>query len=331
MSDQVTANWIERRIDTIQQDVEDLHDVHSSVNEFNTLSAALKLILHSGSLNMYLNVAPNHFDGLFYIDCLAGSGLSEHDEGDKCFRGSPLIAAERKEEFAKMYFLEKDSDHIEALHQRLDYLSVEPSKYEIYEGDANEKIQDVIEDIWETKKDRNLSSFHTFTFIDNEGLDFKWESINNLVVEVGDGGITTDLLINYPTGGAAQEAPNRGDKVLDFFGTDLWKVDDPSRESLRELYEDDLRSIGKDIQEWVNIYSGTRSFEYDLVYATRETQGGSGYMDAVRHLRKFIERVDGNDVDQIIDGDQETISAYNREVEREIERDSEDQSGFEDF
>lgn len=326
MPDTPQSDWIGNRIDTIQQDVDELRGLHPSTNEFSTLSAALKLILHSGALNMYTTVGSSNFDDIFYIDCLAGSGISAHGDSDeRCFRGSPLITAEYSDEFTKMYFIERDRDNAEALRARLDYLSIEPSKYEIYLGDTNEKIREVTDDIW---RSQDSERFHTFTFVDNEGLNFKWDSIEYLSDE-----ITTDFLINYPTGGVAQEAPNRGDRVLDFFGTDLWSIDDEEfgREYLKELYENDLRSVGKDIQEWVNIYSGTRSFEYDLVYATRETSGGSEYMEAIRYLKTFIEQVDGNDVENIIDQDQETISNFHQEAEREVERDNDSQSGLEEF
>lgn len=96
-----------------------------------------------------------------------------------------------------MYCIEQNDDKREALNERLEYvfsnpdIDIEPPEdWEVHPGDVNEVLDDVISDIW--KEARPDPSFNYFAFIDNQGLDFHWESMEQL------GDLTGDLLINYP-------------------------------------------------------------------------------------------------------------------------------------
>lgn len=67
----------------------------------------------------------------------------------------------------------------------------------------------------------------------------------------------------------------------------------------------------------VKVRSGTKSFEYDMIYATRDTASGSGYIEAIEYVKEFIENVDGVDIEdmlQMMHGDQMMINSFLPEV-----------------
>jgi len=307
--------WITERVDGLTESSDAVLDVCPDVvNSFNTWSA-LKLIVLSASVNMYTKVISKHMDDFFYIDALAGSGVSEYGE-DQCFLGSPILAAKASAEpFSKMYCIEQNDDKREALEERLEYvfsnpdIDIEPPEdWEVYPGDVNEVLDDVISDIW--KEARPDPSFNYFAFIDNQGLDFHWESMEQL------GDLTGDLLINYPAARGVGDNMNNEesrDSLAAFFGRDMWDEEPKTREHYKEVYMQQLDSLGVPEKVPVKIDSGVKSYYYDMIYATRTTRGGSGYTDAIAYVKQFVEAVDGGTVEEILDvlhGDQAAIDDY---------------------
>lgn len=320
-------------------------------NSFNTWSA-LKLIVHAATINMYTQVISDYFDDFFYIDALAGSGLSEYGEGEdgEYFHGSPIVAAKHANEpFRKMYFIDEDEDRCDLLRQRLDNAfsrdDIDINKSEDWEvicGNSNEKIDYVISDIWE-KAGPNFD-FHTLAFVDNQGLDFYWDSLEDIA------SVSTDFMVNYPGAmGVGMNIRNRGahtegGELYKFFGRDLWERDLSDRNQYRQLYIDQLDSLFDDDSRRipVNVESGSKSYNYDIIYATRDTSAGSGYVEAVEYTKEFVENVDGTDVEEMLEimqGDQSAIQDHlpeDREIDDEL-LDSEapevdeDQSGLNEF
>ena len=97
--------WIRSRVEGLIDGAEEVEPAYQEDidNSFDTWPA-LKLIVHSATVNMYTKVIANHADHFFYIDALAGSGLSEYGD-EECFYGSPIVAAKHAAEpFTKMYF-----------------------------------------------------------------------------------------------------------------------------------------------------------------------------------------------------------------------------------
>lgn len=341
-------SWIEKRIETLTESSDKVFDVRPDIyNSFNTWSA-LKLILHSATVNMYTTVASDHFDDLFYIDALAGSGVSEYGD-EQCFLGSPIIAAKAATEpFTKMYFVEGDLKKKRALEERLEFAFdnpdidlQKPQDYEVYQGDVNEKIGDIISDVWEVAGPNY--NFNYLGFIDNQGLDFNWESME----EIGE--LTGDLLVNYPAAQGVGLNFNIGesrDAMKTFFGKDMWDEEPKEREHYKEVYMKRMEEQ-LDLAEQVSVKvdSGFKSYYYDMIYGTRETAGGSGYVDAIRHVKDFIEAVDGGTVEEILEvlhGDQAAVDEFlpddfdidssvmeNEDVQHEQEDQS--QTGLDEF
>ena len=341
--------WIRSRVEGLIDGAEEVEPVYQEDidNSFDTWSA-LKLIVHSATINMYTKVIANHADHFFYIDALAGSGLSEYGE-EECFYGSPIVAAKHAAEpFTKMYFFEGEEEKCEILEQRLEYVFnnesneiSEPGEWVVWHGDANDLIHDATSDIWSYWDSGEM--FNTLTFADNQAMDFMWDSM----IEVGD--LTGDLLINYQGAMAIgmninNEAAHEG-QMKEFFGRNLWEENLSSREEYKQEYMRQMESLFDDTchQVPVKVRSGTKSFEYDMIYSTRDTERGSGYVEAIEYVKEFVENVDGADVEDMLElmhGNQSAMDNYLPQ-DREIDDDlldgdstgsrSENQSGLDSF
>jgi hypothetical protein len=86
-----------------------------------------------------------------------------------------------------------------------------------------------------------------------------------------------------------------------------------------------------------NVDANVGSYEYDLLYATRETDGGSGYITVIDYVKQFIEDVHAGDVDnflEVIHSDQASFEQYlpDDDIDEEIpEEETNSQSSLTDF
>jgi len=308
------GTYLKKRIEGLREDTDELLEVGDGVqNEFNTWSA-LKLILHSAAVTMYTDTHHSQGTGdIYYIDALSGSGISSYDDTGQ-FIGSPLVAAKAATApFSKMYFIEQDESNANALRKRLEWAFTnpkytEPDDWKVFSEDANEKIPEVIEEI-ENESDYN-DRFNYYCFIDNESLDITWSSIEALTPKP-----YGDLLINLPTAHAIGRCANQDsfDSLNAFYGRDMsgFASGPVSRSSLYSKYENQVKDRGRSVTESVKVRTDTASFYYDMMYATRFIENGNGYMDVVRYVKQFLERVDSGDVDRmlrVLNGDQQTIA-----------------------
>lgn len=309
---------VKERVPTLTRHAEDIREIEPEVyNEFGTWSA-LKLIVHAATVNMYTTVISDHFNDWFYIDALAGSGVSVYGDEDESFLGSPLLAAKNASEpFTKIYFIEKDEENAAALEKRLEAgfngsdLEVTPPEcgWEVFVGDANEELQRVTSDMWKVAKRDGKANFNHLTFIDNQGLNLTWDGIRRLAPKP-----TGDLLINFPTSAVIRAAGHEDseDAMTEYYGSEVWRSAS-GKEELLEAYTRRLSSVEKTEQVVTNIDSGTKNYHYDMVYATRETRGGSDYINAIEYINDFVEAVDGADVEemlQILRGNQMTMESF---------------------
>lgn len=337
-----SADYIKERVAGLGDHAHEIYNVADGVsNDFDSWTA-LKLILHSAAINMYSKVHRNQGTGdIFYIDALAGCGISTYDS-DRFFIGSSLLAArETVKPFSKMYFIESEGEYCDALRDRLDYAFslpqyTEPDDFKIIEGDANERISEVVDEI------RDLGSyedrFNYYCFADNQGLDFTWSSIEELTPKP-----YGDLLINLPIAHAIGRTANKGPskKLNDFYGKDMSETPGGgyNREQLRDIYCNRLANRGRSIQEVTKVQTDVGSLYFDLIYATRRTGGDNGYMDVIRYVKNVLEKVHSGDVDKMLDvleGPQSDLNSYlpEEDIEDELLEDEDEndgQSGLEDF
>lgn len=333
MSGVESREWIQDRVSDLTASCSDIKDIRpDTVNTFDSWSA-LKLILLSTTVFMYTTVISSYRDRFYYIDALSGSGVSEYGKSDECFLGSPILAAKAAvEPFEKMYFIEQDEEKADALKKRLDYAFYEsdmdfkpPISFEVIQGDSNKQISEVVSDIWRNEhlKAQN-PNFHHLTFIDNQGLDFKMSSLEEISPTP-----TGDLLVNFPTSNVRRATGHNpsADALTDFYGDDVWRKAS-KKQDLLDFYIQKLMKLDKEKQVIANVESGVKNFEYDLIYATRRTSSNSEYIKAVKHAKEFIENVDGADVKDMLDilkGDQSTMEEFMPE------RNVEGQSNIGDF
>ncbi|AEM58717.1 hypothetical protein HISP_16000 [Haloarcula hispanica N601] len=337
-----SSEYIKKRIQSLTEDSDEIRSLSPVTNDFDSWSA-LKLILHSAAVNMYTTVLENtdYFQDLFYIDALAGSGVSTYGDDDTCFLGSPIIAAKvAQEPFKKMYLIEWDEDKAAALETRLQYIfdnhadALEPEEWEVIQGDANTHLPKVADDISEVRE----GGFNYYCFIDNQELNVKWDAIDSLTPKPWG-----DLLINLPTAsGIGRNATKRPvpKELNDFYCTDLNEEDLPQsnvRPKMKALYRKCLTQNGRPIQRITNIDANVGSYEYDLLYATRETGGENGYIRVIEYVKEFIEDVHAGDVDAFLDvihDDQSSFEQYlpNEDVDDEIpDKEAESQTSLADF
>lgn len=340
-----SSQYISNRIESLTGDSEEIRKQSSVTNDFDSWSA-LKLILHSAAVNMYTTVLQNnnYFDEIYYIDALAGSGVSTYDESDSCFLGSPVIAAKVAEEpFKKMYLIENDENKADALETRMNYIfsthpdAQEPNDWDVIRGNANDELPKVVDDIWKSSEE----GFNYYCFVDNQELNVKWDAIDALLPKPWG-----DLLINLPTASAigrnatTKPVPSELNK---FYCQNLNEITLPNtniRPVMKELYRKCLARNGRPVQRTTNVDANVGSYEYDLIYATRNIEDGNDYIKVIEYVKDFIEDVHAGDVDNILDvlhDDQSSFQQYlpQDDVDNEIPDsgtgEDDDQANLNDF
>lgn len=147
-----------------------------------------------------------------YIDAFAGPGTNILERTREVIDGSPLIAlsAEGRNQvrgFERLFFIEESYD----LYTELKAVVEERDaghRATVIHGDANVELPRVLRRI-------NRRS-PTLVFLDPEGIDPSWETVESLA------GWQTELLINFPLGMAINRNPDSG-KTEAYFGTPEWR------------------------------------------------------------------------------------------------------------
>lgn len=269
----------------------------------------LKLISIKYILSIYTNIIGSRkfIKNMVYLDLLAGPGLNKID-GKYNMLGSPFIAALTPKAFTNMIFCEKSPVRAKTLQKRLDNVLSNKEKFKVICNDCNDI--DVIIDLIPKKA-------HFFAFIDNEGFDAKWSTIETLLKKRNG-----DVLITFPTTGFMRTdgfvkskkspSPEKADQtVKDFIKGDIWQ-------NLSD--EDNLNQYIREIKKLRNITipikiqrKNQKGYHYHLLYATKETEGGSPWIPGINDLKSKIEQLSGDDVSMIlpvISGEQEAIDKW---------------------
>lgn len=88
-------DWIIRRLERFTQEIDGVVDagqVSDDVdNDFRAMTV-LKLSVISAAVDVYSKIAVDNFETCYYIDALAGSGVTRIRNNDDYVFGSPLIA-----------------------------------------------------------------------------------------------------------------------------------------------------------------------------------------------------------------------------------------------
>jgi three-Cys-motif partner protein len=299
------TDWISTRLEDLTAHSDALVDLAPGTSPSYGPLTALKLFLLAAQIEVYTRIIPDEFDHSYYIDVLAGAGVTQIKDHDVAIAGSPLIATTMSDTpLDRYYFIEKRSDRADALAARLDYidenttLSIPRDRCVIRNGNANEEIPIVINEMKQRGETYGLGGVNRCAFIDNEGLDVEWGTIEALLQIWG------DTLITFPSVTISRKRGKEkfGD-ITQFFGTSEW-IPCETETEYRDLYSDRLAATSpvelKQRAITVNSRQKAKRFYYDLLYSTRATANDSPYIAAIDAVKKRFSRMDGNDIEAIL-------------------------------
>ena len=267
---------------------------------------ALKLITVRYYMPGYLNILAPRMK-VAYVDLFAGPGLNLIGDPPIPVPGSPLLpwAIEgTAHQFDSVILCEKKVEYADALENRVaEYDS--SSAVLIYQGDAN----DLIIQLPLILKERSIR--HSLVFIDPEGLDFWFSSLEELLDSVN-----CDVIINFPSMGITRNLntpnPETALTVRRFLGMNETERLPQNEEAALEFYRSKLAALGKDVSTEIAVRAGDSQFHYHLIPAVKSTRGGSPWFRILQDAKRRIERLGGDAVRIIaaqIEGKQKSIDA----------------------
>ncbi len=189
---------------------------------------------------------------IHYIDLFSGPGKNKTENKGIISLGSPLIVLNQKRDFDKYFFCDIEQDNINTLSKRCSLCKQYP-KIEFFSEDANKAVHSVVKKIVniDTKFIKGVWPSLNLAFLDPEGLELRWDTVNVLASMK-----RMDLIIYYPQMGITRQAPNElglaSDTAIDsFFGDRQWRtIYEEFRDSsslhrkLLDYYKSKLANLG---------------------------------------------------------------------------------------
>ena len=235
----------------------------------------------------------DRYQNFAYIDTHGGTGEVIDFETKKSADGSVLAAAKLQPSFP-IYAVEIDPDNYKLLHQSAQgYPNVT-----VFHGDCNKKIDDILKLIPKGRK-------FVFCFLDPDSLVYdgydqlKWETVEKIAKFP-----RTEVLINIPTftitrfAGIVKEYPEASSSIklerhiIDFYGSDKWKMLDPGDyKGFARLYISE-RLKGYKYKGAILIRTVlTRGPLYYLVYGSNSGRGGEIMRDIMK--KEWVDNILG--------------------------------------
>lgn len=261
-----------------------------------------------------------------FVDLFAGTGLNKYENYNFPIPGSTLIAwfcakypfdrifaigYNSSDDLFEIYSGKKYKDKpCKYLRERLT-MFIPKNRLKLIEGDANEKVDEIIRGLKEMKE--RYRAVHYLAFVDPNSCEVHLDTIKKLI-DLEREGIVGDFIILLQSRLISKEIGriknsekslrNLEEKLDKFFGTGDWRSF-PSKgieSNVVNLYERQLKELKqKPLVEKIDIKLMRENIHYYLLYVTRETSQGSPYIEAVKLIREFIKTVDRKEmVDQAI-------------------------------
>ncbi|MEB3825603.1 MAG: three-Cys-motif partner protein TcmP [Desulfurococcales archaeon] len=263
--------------------------------------------------DVYTPIIGRRYPYMVFIDLFAGRGLNAYENASFYIPGSTLIAwFYATYPFDKLYAVgynkPRDNPEYIWLKRRLERF-IPRRRLKLLIGDANKKVDDIARDLIYTRdevKEELGGGLHYLAFIDPNSHEIHWSTIKKLI-ELEKEGISGDFIILLQARMIARVMGNirsgkkkyhKASQELNlFFGTEEWRdflnVKKGLEQRILDLYIGRLRKLkSKALIERIEIELMREDIHYYLIYVTRETRGGSPYLDTVRWLESFAERVD---------------------------------------
>jgi len=278
--------WLKPRVNKLIEMAEPHKSIYPKTFYETKPWSIIKLLALLRFVDIYTKIikAPKQrlfFKNMYYIDLLAGSGLCRVGSKGDVIAGSALIACKQCfHPFDKYFLVEKNSEKAEALKARVETMT---SNFKIFNCNCNDCIEEIMEEIDERD--------HYLAFVDCEGMDVSWSTMESLFGKNG------DVLFNFQTQSIWREPSivrkrSRGWKaILErlnwFFGDDRWKnceeADDLLKCYVEKIRNETTRKIVLPLP-----VKGSGSYRYDIILATRRTSGGSPWIKPMKELQEIM-------------------------------------------
>jgi hypothetical protein len=126
VSPKLDSEWIIEQLSLLTEHAPELAEVGSEPDTTFRELTVLKLAALSAAIDVYTRIVPSEFDRCYYIDALAGEGVSRLRGTGEYVVGSPIVSpVVAHANFSEYHFIECDPDSVRNLRDRLDWLNRE--------------------------------------------------------------------------------------------------------------------------------------------------------------------------------------------------------------
>lgn len=278
--------WLKPRVKKLVDIADPFKAIHPHVFYQTGSWSVIKLLALLRFVEIYTKIikAPRQqvfFRNMYYIDLLAGSGLCRIGSKGDIIVGSALIACKNcYHPFDRYFLVERNPEKAKALEARIETVTTD---FELYNCDCNDCIEQITSRIGERS--------HYLAFVDCEGLDVSWSTMQSLFGRNG------DVLFNFQTRGIDRtigkvQKRSRGwkamsDKLSWFFGDEEWEdfedPEDPLAYYTCKIAKETTRKVVLPLP-----VKGPGGYRYDIILATRRTRGGNPWIKPMKELQSIM-------------------------------------------
>lgn len=251
-------------------------------------------------LNAYIDrfivsMRDKNWRAIHYIDLFAGPGKNRLPDG-RIILGSPLLALSQKRPFDRYFFSDIQPANVDILKKRCAEYANKYLKISFQVGDANEVVDQVVDIISQIDKPviDKWSSLN-LAFLDPEGLELQWETVEKLACR------RTDMIIYYPQMGITREAPQEIEqsspsRIDLFFGDTRWRQiyqqhrkgkESFLHRTLLDYYKSKLGTFGYQVDDPLPEPLFTNSKDaplYRLLFVCKNPLGNKFWADITKNL-----------------------------------------------
>jgi three-Cys-motif partner protein len=282
------GDWAKKHVGKLRDSVEKVKHVQPNVTYGPKGEwTVAKLLVLGYWVDVYTKIIARqirqkHFDSMYYIDLLAGSGICTIQRESRSeldlVAGSSIVAATYcYRPFTNYVLVEQKQQNLFALKERMNLLAANVTGIG---RDCNDCIGEIVEML--------TPRSHFLAFIDNEGADAKWPAVQSLVQRNG------DIWITFQTSEIRRTVESSA--VRSFLGLD---EGDESPNDVLSYYVSKIENCGRIVKAMR--VPGVGGFSYDLLFVTRVTRGRSPWLQIVDRLKERVEKLDIDFIRTILD------------------------------
>lgn len=291
--------WIAGQLEKLMASADEIAaTAPGEMNDYRPLTA-LKLIVLAAGVDVFSKIVNDRYDHSYYLDLFTGPGATRIRGRDRAIVGSPLLApVVAHEDFREYHYVEVEEETANALRTRLDrgeeLFDIPRDRCYVHHADCNDWVRSFLDDL-PGRTGTGFRGVNILTFADPEGLDPEWSVVKRLCDLYG------DLIMTFPKTGTSRSLESG--KAHQFFGSGDY-LDARNEVGRRRVYERQLASCeytDHTIPIRVDSDQSGGRFHYKMIYATRDTDGGAPYRQAMESMKTKIESLDGGDIGKVMD------------------------------